>query len=92
METLSITDLNNALEQLQEWHLTVDVITREFHFKDFKESMTFANNIAEEAEKMNHHPDILIRYNKVTLTLTTHSAGGLTQKDFELAKIIDKLV
>jgi 4a-hydroxytetrahydrobiopterin dehydratase len=60
-------------------------------FSDFSESMGFVNRVAHEAEKANHHPDIEIRWNKVTLTLSTHSEGGLTTRDLDLADIADGL-
>lgn len=66
-------------------------ITRDFKFKDFKEAMDFVNKVADEAEEMNHHPDIDIRWNTVTLAISTHSAGGLTENDFELASRCNKL-
>ena len=92
MEHLSIKEIHERLEELEDWELTGHEISKEFHFKNFKEAMEFVNKIAEESERINHHPDILIRYNKVTITLTTHSEGGLTYKDFKLAKIIEQLV
>ena len=64
-------------------------ITKLYKFPDFKEAMGFVNRVADLAEEADHHPDILIRYNKVTLTLSTHSAGGLTEKDSQLARKID---
>ncbi len=60
-------------------------------FEDFVRSMRFVNRVASRAESMNHHPDISIRYNKVRLALTTHDEGGLTTKDFELARKINRL-
>jgi 4a-hydroxytetrahydrobiopterin dehydratase len=58
---------------------------------DFTHAMRFVNDVASAAERSNHHPDILIQWNKVTLTLSTHSEGGITIKDFALAKKIDKI-
>ena len=92
MEHLSIKEIHEHLEEVKGWEMTGREITKEFHFKNFKEAMEFANRAAEEAERANHHPDILIRYNKVALTLTTHSVGGLTYKDFKLAKVIEQMV
>jgi 4a-hydroxytetrahydrobiopterin dehydratase len=66
-------------------------LTRTFSFKDFSAALAFVNKVGEQAEKANHHPDIDIRYNRVRLSLVTHSAGGLTAKDFDLAAIADKL-
>lgn len=64
---------------------------RRFRFPSFKEAITFVNQVAELAEEANHHPDILINYNRVTLTLTTHDEGGLTRRDFALATKINQL-
>ena len=67
------------------------MILRTFQFKDFPAAIKFTNAVAELAEEAWHHPDIDIRWNKVTLSLTTHDAGGLTEKDFALAKKFDAL-
>jgi len=67
------------------WENNGKEITRAYKFKDFAEAMAFVNKVAGLAEAADHHPDIDIRYNKVRLTLSTHSAGGLTEKDFSLA-------
>jgi 4a-hydroxytetrahydrobiopterin dehydratase len=74
------------------WHQNGGVITRTFQFPDFAAAMRFVNQVAGLAEAAGHHPDIDIRWNKVTLALTTHDAGGLTEKDFALAREIDGLV
>jgi len=66
-------------------------ISRRFIFKDFKEAMNFVGKVAELAEREGHHPDITISYNKVTLTLTTHAVGGLTENDFIVAAKVDKI-
>ena len=92
MEHLSIKDIHDRLAELNDWELTGHEITKEFSFKDFKEAMEFVQKVGEEAEREHHHPDIFIRFNKVNITLTTHDAGGLTYKDFKLAKIIEQLV
>ena len=92
MEHLSIKDIHDRLEELEGWDLIGHEITKEFNFKNFKEAMEFVHHVGEEAEREHHHPDIFIRYSKVTLTLTTHDANGLTYKDFKLAKIIEQLV
>lgn len=67
-------------------------IKRELKFKDFKEAMSFVNKVADLAEAEGHHPDLYIFYNKVTIELTTHFIGGLTENDFILASKIDTLV
>lgn len=92
MEHMSINEIHQSLEELKGWELTGNEITKEFRFKDFKEAMEFVNKIAEEAERIDHHPDIFIRFNKVTITLTTHVAHGLTHNDFKLARVIEQLV
>jgi 4a-hydroxytetrahydrobiopterin dehydratase len=74
-----------------DWQRKEMEISRTFELKNFVLAMGFVNSVAILAEKANHHPDIDIRWNKVTLTLSTHSAGGLTEKDFQLAKAIDEL-
>ncbi len=92
MEHISIKEINERLNELKDWEFTGNEITKEFLFKGFKEAMEFANKVAQQAERVNHHPDIIIKYNKVAFILTTHSAKGLTHKDFELAKVIEQLV
>ena len=67
------------------WQKTGEVISRRFEFSGFPEAMNFVNDVAQLAEQAQHHPDIDIRWNKVTLALTTHDAGGLTDKDYTLA-------
>ncbi len=75
-----------------DWHHEDDALVRNFEFKDFAGAMWFVNRVAELAEERNHHPDILIHgWNKVRLTLSTHDAGGLTDKDHALAAAIDDL-
>ena len=81
----------SQLEQLKGWSLDGKEIRRLIEFADFVRAMAFVNSVALLAEKFNHHPDIDIRWNKVRLALSTHSAGGLTELDFKLAKAIDEL-
>lgn len=64
-------------------------LKREFKFADFKQALDFINQVGEAAEKLNHHPDWSNSYNKVSIALTTHSAGGLTDKDYQLAETIN---
>ena len=78
-----------ALAALPEWSLAGEAIQRTYAFKNFVESVAFVNKAAAAAEAANHHPDILIRYNKVTMTLSTHDAGGITRRDFDLAGKMD---
>lgn len=80
-----------ALSAVPQWQRTGDVIVRLYEFKDFPAAMKFVNAVADAAEEAWHHPDIDIRWNKVTLALTTHDAGGLTEMDFTLAKKFEAL-
>ena len=84
-------EITSAMESLSGWSVEGSQIVKTFSFEDFKKSLDFVNKVGELAEKHEHHPDILINYNKVRLSLTTHSAKGLTEKDFDLAKEIDNL-
>jgi 4a-hydroxytetrahydrobiopterin dehydratase len=88
-ERLSPSDVTQSLKEVPQWQLQGDAIRRAYKFTDFVAAMAFVNFVAAQAEKVDHHPDILIQYNRVTLTLSTHSAGGLTALDFTLAKAID---
>lgn len=91
MGLLSNDQITKELQSIKEWKLAGKEITKTYTFKDFVRSMGFVNSVALLAEKANHHPDIDIRWNKVVLSLSTHSAGGLTEKDFSLAKEIEQL-
>jgi 4a-hydroxytetrahydrobiopterin dehydratase len=91
MALLSDDDIEARLDKLPGWERKDKLITRELKFEDFQGSVDFVNRITPPAEEMNHHPDIAISWNKVTLTLSTHSEGGLTENDFELATRIDAL-
>ena len=73
------------------WKLETKSIERPFRFKDFRQAMAFVNKVADAAERRDHHPDIFISWNKVTLTLSTHKIGGLSRVDFDLAAEIDGL-
>ena len=92
MEHLSIKEIHDRLEELGGWELYGEELVKEFSFNDFKEAIGFVNKVGEEAERIKHHPDILIQYSKVTLKLTTHEANGLTHDDFKLARVIEQLV
>lgn len=82
-------EIAKGLAKVPEWQIEGTEINRKFEFKNFLESMTFVRKVAVLAEEMNHHPDILIQWNRVSLTLSTHSEGGLTKLDFALAQKID---
>jgi 4a-hydroxytetrahydrobiopterin dehydratase len=92
MERMNESDIEAALVNAPEWAHLGDTIQRTYQFASFVTSMKFVRAVAELAEKDQHHPDILIRYNKVTLTLSTHDAGGITHKDFDLAAKCDALL
>lgn len=83
--TLSSEELSELVRQLPEWALEDGKLVRFFAFPNFVEAIAFVNRVAQLAEQAGHHPDIDIRYNRVRLALVTHSAGGLTEKDFDLA-------
>ncbi len=89
MDKLSESEIKAGLGTAPEWSEVGGEIQRTYQFGDFLASMAFVRKIADYAERVQHHPDILIRYNKVTLTVSTHDAGGITKRDFELAKAAD---
>lgn len=91
MAKLNATQIKAALATVPDWNKRGKTIARTFVFKDFPAAIKFVTTVAKLAEKAWHHPDIDIRWNKVTLVLTTHDAGGLTEKDFALAKKFDRL-
>jgi 4a-hydroxytetrahydrobiopterin dehydratase len=91
MTKLSPTEIEDRMKKAPEWTVVGDTISRTFQFKDFAAAMLFVNKAAQHAEKVQHHPDILIRWNRVTLTLSTHDAGGVTEKDFAFAGFADGL-
>lgn len=81
-----------ALSSLSGWSRRGSAIARTFHFASFLDGIAWVDQVALAAEKLDHHPDLDIRYNTITATLSTHSAGGLTVLDFELARQMDSLV
>lgn len=91
MAKLSASEIAQSLGQIRDWTQQGSAIQKTYKYKDFAEAMKFVNAVADVAEGMQHHPDIDIRWNKVTLSLSTHSEGGLTANDFELAKKIDRI-
>ena len=88
---LSESEVELALRDLPGWIRARNTIERVFHFEDFVQAMKFVNQIADAAEAANHHPDILINYNKVTLTLVSHDSGGVTQRDVRMAGKINEI-
>ena len=89
MSRLNDAQIAQALRQTPGWERAGPEITRTYRFKDFREALAFVNRVGALAERAGHHPDIDIRYSAVTLALTSHDAGGLSGKDFELARTID---
>jgi 4a-hydroxytetrahydrobiopterin dehydratase len=91
MALLSDDEVRQRLGDLDGWERDGDSIKRQFKFEDFQASVDFVNRLTPAAEEMGHHPDLAISWNTVDCTLSTHSEGGLTENDFELAKQIDAL-
>lgn len=91
MAALSKPEIQQKLEEMRDWSHQGKSIHKRYTFKSFMPGIGFVNKIAEAAEKANHHPDITINYNTVSIALSTHSEGGVTEKDFDLAKQIDQI-
>ena len=90
MPALTTQQIKLHLKAVPNWSKRAQTILRTFEFDGFLESIAFVNRIAKKAQRMNHHPDIEIQFNKVTLKLTTHDEGGITEKDFALARQCDQ--
>jgi 4a-hydroxytetrahydrobiopterin dehydratase len=91
MPKLTTPEIQNRLKTISGWTLEGDAIKKQFTFAGFPEAIAFVNRLAPKAEAADHHPDILINYKRVTLTYSTHSEGGLTEKDFEGAAAADRV-
>ncbi len=91
MAKLAEAEITKGLQALSGWKREGDTIVKTFEHESFMPAVTFVNKVAELAEAANHHPDITINYRRVHLLLTTHDSGGLTERDFKLAKEIDAL-
>ena len=91
MPVLSPDASQSRLAQLPGWQIESGELVRTFQFKDFVAALQFVNRVGELAEQAGHHPDIDIRYNRVRLALISHDAGGLTEKDFDLAVQVQSL-
>ncbi len=89
MAKLSPEEIKKRLADLSGWELAGNSIKKQYKLGDFKSAMAFVNRVADIAESVDHHPDITINYTRVTMSLSTHSAGGITEKDFALAQKID---
>jgi 4a-hydroxytetrahydrobiopterin dehydratase len=91
MAVLTDAEIQQALASLSGWQRNGGAIQRIFRFPDFKLAMQFVNKVADAAELVNHHPDIDIRYNTVTMALISHDSGGVTQRDVRMAGTINKI-
>ncbi|WP_413467400.1 4a-hydroxytetrahydrobiopterin dehydratase [Pleurocapsa sp. FMAR1] len=89
--TLNQTEIDQKIQTLPQWQQQDQTITRTFKFKNFVQAIDFVDKLVKPAEAAQHHPDLEISYNKVKVSLTSHDAGGLTQKDFDMAQTISKL-
>ena len=85
-------EIDERLDRLDSWRQEASCILRDFEFPSFKAAMVFVNQVAEQAEEIDHHPDMSINYTRVNLSITTHSEGGITRRDFRLAGRIDGLL
>ena len=92
MPALTARQITVHLKIVPAWSKRKQTILRTFKFEGFLKSIDFVNRVARKAQKLNHHPDIDIRFNKVTLKLTTHDEGGITKKDFFLARQCDEVL
>ena len=92
MATLTRAEAEQRMKTLDGWTLEDAAVRKQYTFADFPEAIAFVNRLAPKAEAADHHPDILINYKRVTLTYSTHSEGGLTEKDFAGAAMADRLV
>lgn len=92
MKKLTEDEIYKKLENLQDWEFKDNALNTSFEFEDFKEAFSVMVRIAFEAEAQEHHPEWYNVYNKLQISLSTHDAGGVTEKDFDLAHIIEKIV
>ena len=89
---LSESDIDEELKKLSGWNVKEDKLHKEFQFDNFNQAFGFMTRAAMEIEKMNHHPEWFNVYNRITVDLTTHEAGGITNNDVNLAKILNSLL
>ena len=92
MMRLSESDIDEELKKLSGWNVKDDKLHKEFQFDNFNQAFGFMTRAAMEIEKMNHHPEWFNVYNRITVNLTTHEAGGITNNDVNLAKILNSLL
>jgi len=86
---LDAQEIETRIGRLKGWELAGNKLVRRFQFKDFGEAIHFVERLVVPADEQNHHPDVAIHWNELTLTLWTHASGGLTERDFKLAETID---
>lgn len=92
MPKLNDQEIQNKIKDLQGWNYTNGQIEKDYELKDFNSALSFVNKIGEQANQMDHHPDMLIHsWNKVKISVSTHSEGGVTEKDFSLANKIEAI-
>jgi 4a-hydroxytetrahydrobiopterin dehydratase len=91
-DLLEADDLAAALKKCPEWEYEKKALTRTIEFEEFNDAIDFVNDLAEIAEEAQHHPEIIIRHTRISLKLTTHDLGGVTELDIELAQRVDNLV
>ncbi|MEJ2636729.1 MAG: 4a-hydroxytetrahydrobiopterin dehydratase [Calditrichia bacterium] len=91
MKKLSTEEIHHHLDELQDWKLEGSAIKKNWQFEDFRAAMKFINEVADLANRYDHHPELFNVYNKVSLKFSTHDAGGLTERDFKMAKEVDKI-
>ncbi len=92
MEALNTSEIEKGLQELEGWEYNENALETTFEFQNFKEAFTLMTRIAFECEALNHHPDWTNVYNRLHIRLSTHDAGGVTEKDFKLARLIEELV
>lgn len=92
MKKYTESEIKSNLEKLEGWEYLDNAIETTFEFTDFKDTFSVMSRIAFEAEALSHHPDWTNVYNKLTIRLSTHDAGGITEKDFELAQVIENII
>jgi 4a-hydroxytetrahydrobiopterin dehydratase len=89
---LDISDINKRLSKLKGWTFKNGLISKEYSFDKYMDGIQFVNAVATKAEELNHHPDIILGYCKVTVSLTSHDEGGVTEKCILLAKNLERIV
>ena len=90
MSAMKLKEIQLEFKSIPKWSKRGQILLRTYEFKEFMQGLQFVTRVAKRAEKSRHHPDIDIRYNKVTLKLTTHDEGGITDKDFAMARQCDE--